>query len=61
MAAASRGTAYLPAAGIAFVHLLAWGTWLGTLVYTTFVVGLTLFKNLPRQTFGRVQSKLFPQ
>ncbi len=32
----------------------------GTNIYTTFVVGLTLFKIVPRQTFGRIQSKLFP-
>ncbi|KAL4427167.1 hypothetical protein ABPG77_001171 [Micractinium sp. CCAP 211/92] len=60
VAAAARGTAYLPATGVAFVHLLAYGTWLGTIVWTTFVAGFTMFKNLPRQTFGRLQSKLFP-
>jgi hypothetical protein len=26
----------------------------------TLIAGLTMFKNMPRQTFGRVQSKLFP-
>jgi hypothetical protein len=60
VAAASRGTSYLPATGAAFVHLLAYSTWLGAIVWTTFVAGIVMFKNLPRQMFGRVQSKLFP-
>ena len=33
----------------------------GTNVWNTFFVGLTMFKNMPRQTFGKVQSHLFPQ
>ena len=37
------------------------GVNLGMIVYVTFIAGLTMFKNLPRQTFGRLQSKLFPQ
>lgn len=60
VAVASRGTSYLPATGAAFVHLLAYGTWLGALVWQTFIAGIVMFKNLPRQTFGKVQSKLFP-
>ena len=32
VAAAARSTEFLPAAGIGFVHVLAYGTWLGTLV-----------------------------
>lgn len=39
MAVASRGTSYLPATGAAFVHLLAYGTWLGALVWQTFIAG----------------------
>ena len=39
VAAAARGTAYLPTAGIAFVHLLAYGSWLGAIVWTTFIAG----------------------
>ena len=27
----------------------------------SFFVGITMFKNMPRQMFGRVQSQLFPQ
>lgn len=60
VAAAARGTAELPAAGAAFVHLLAFGTWFGAIVWTTFIAGLVMFKNLPRQTFGKLQAKLFP-
>ena len=32
----------------ATVHLLAFSTWFGTVVYTTFIAGITMFKNLPR-------------
>ena len=31
------------------------------MAYTTFVLGITMFKNLPRQTFGKLQAKLFPK
>lgn len=44
----------------ATVHLLSFATWFGTVVYTTFIAGITMFKNLPRRTFGKIQSKLFP-
>jgi hypothetical protein len=40
---------------------LAFGTWFGTVFYTTFIAGLTMHNNLPRQTFGKLQSKLFPK
>lgn len=59
--------AWRPEAGIvqtqagSMVHLTAFSVWLGTVVWTTFVAGLTMFKNLPRQTFGKLQSKLFPK
>jgi hypothetical protein len=39
VAAAARGTAYLPTAGIAFVHLLSYAVWLGAIVWTTFIAG----------------------
>jgi len=45
----------------AAVHVLAYGTWFGSVVYTTFIGGITMFQNLPRQTFGKLQSKLFPK
>lgn len=51
----------LPAKAVASIHLLTFGTWFGTVAYTTFVAGITMFKNLPRQTFGRLQAKLFPK
>lgn len=34
VAAAARGTAYLPATGVAFVHLLAYASWLGSIVWS---------------------------
>lgn len=45
----------------ATVHLLSFGTWFGTVAYTTFVAGITMYKNLERKTFGKLQSKLFPK
>lgn len=29
--------------------------------WTSFIFGIVAFRNLPRQTFGRLQSKLFPK
>jgi hypothetical protein len=53
--------AQLPVRAGAAIHMLAFGTWFGTVFYTTFILGLTMFKHLPRQTFGKLQSKLFPK
>ncbi|BDA49679.1 probable transmembrane protein 205 at C-terminar half [Coccomyxa sp. Obi] len=58
---AARSTEFLPVKAAGFIHLLAWGVWLGSNVWTTFIAGITMFKNLPRQTFGKLQAKLFPQ
>jgi len=44
----------------AFIHLISFASWFGTMIYTTFVAGITMFQNLPRQLFGKLQSKLFP-
>ena len=55
------GTSFLPAsAAAAVVHVLAAGTWVGINLWTTFFAGITMFKNLERQTFGKLQAKLFP-
>jgi hypothetical protein len=43
-----------------FVHLFAFIFWYGTLLYFTFIQAPVLFKTLPRQLFGEVQSHLFP-
>merc|ERR1719382_236435 len=43
------------------LHLSAYGVWLGTNVWTTFIAGITMFKQLPRQTFGKLQAVLFPK
>lgn len=45
----------------ATLHLLSFATWFGTVFYTTFIAGITMFKNLPRRSFGQLQSKLFPK
>ena len=51
----------LSSQALATVHLLSFATWFGSVAYTTFVAGITMFKNLPRQTFGKLQAKLFPK
>lgn len=43
-----------------FIHLFTFVFWYGALLYFTFVQAPVLFKALPRETFGLVQSKLFP-
>lgn len=53
--------AQLSTKATATVNMLSFGTWFGTVVYTTFVAGITMYKNLPRQTFGKLQAKLFPK
>lgn len=45
---------------LSFVALLAWAAWFGSTFYTTFILGIVLFKKLPRQTFRDVQEQLFP-
>ncbi len=55
VALAARTTEFVPVNVAAFIHVIAWGLWLGSNVWTTFVAGITMFKNLPRQTFGRLQ------
>lgn len=43
------------------VHLAAFSTWLGVQVWVTFIAGVTMFRHLPRHTFGFIQGKLFPK
>jgi hypothetical protein len=50
----------LSAQSMAALHMFSYATWFGTMVYTTFILGLTMFRNLPRKTFGNLQAKLFP-
>lgn len=35
--------------------MLAFAAWLGSTVWTTFVAGITMMRNLPRQQFGKLQ------
>lgn len=60
VAAAIVGGKFLPGVPALSLHLAAAGTWLGVNIWTTFFAGITMFKNLPRQTFGKLQAKLFP-
>lgn len=59
--AGAASKTFLPKAAAATLHLLSFGTWFGSMSYTTFIAGLTMFQNLPRKTFGKLQSKLFPK
>jgi Domain of unknown function (DUF4149) len=54
-------TNLLSAQSLAALHLFSYATWFGTMVYTTFILGITMFKNLPRKTFGTLQAKIFPK
>jgi len=58
---AKVGGVLLSAKLLAFVHMMAFGMWFGTLGWTSTVFGIVAFRNLPRQTFGKLQSKLFPK
>lgn len=58
--AKATGT-FLSLQGIGFVHMIAFGTWFGTLAWTSTVFGIVAFRTLPRQMFGTLQSKLFPK
>jgi hypothetical protein len=59
--AAAGYKAPVPAQAASIVHVVAFATWFGSVAYTTFVAGFVLFKNLPRQMFGKLQAKLFPK
>jgi putative copper export protein len=44
-----------------FVHLLALGLWVGSVVFFSFVVAPALFGALPRDLAGRAVSAIFPR
>jgi Domain of unknown function (DUF4149) len=52
---AARSTELWSVAAVKFAHLLAFGLLFGVNVWTTFVAGITMFRALPRQVFGKVQ------
>mmetsp|Transcript_26459 Transcript_26459/g.72747 ORF Transcript_26459/g.72747 Transcript_26459/m.72747 type:complete len:215 (+) Transcript_26459:185-829(+) len=45
---------------VVLLHLLAVSSWFGCSVWVSFIAGIIMFQTLPRHTFGRLQSKLFP-
>ncbi|CAM9615945.1 unnamed protein product [Scytosiphon promiscuus] len=57
---AAKGSLLVPGNLAKFLHMLAFASWLGSTIWTTFVAGITMMRNLPRQQFGKLQSKLFP-
>jgi len=51
----------LSPSGLALAHLTCLSSGLGTQLYVATVSGPTMFLNLPRQTFGDLQARLFPK
>ncbi|KAJ9696631.1 hypothetical protein PVL29_008711 [Vitis rotundifolia] len=47
-------------AALKLFHLLCFATAWGASLWVTFIGGIIMFKNLPRHTFGNLQSKMFP-
>lgn len=47
-------------AALKLAHLLCFATAWGAALWVTFIGGIIMFKNLPRHTFGNLQSKMFP-
>ncbi len=39
---AARSTEFLPVNVAVFIHLMAWGLWLGSNIWTTFIAGGTV-------------------
>lgn len=58
---AARGTGYLPERWAVYTHLMSYSINLGMIFWVTFIAGLVMFKNMTRQSFGKVQAKLFPK
>lgn len=56
----SNGGIGMGSHGTMLLHLLAFSSWFGCSVWVSFIAGIVMFKTLPRHTFGRLQSKLFP-
>jgi uncharacterized membrane protein len=48
-------------ASLRFLHLLALGLWIGSVVFFSFVVAPGLFGALPRDAAGRAVSAIFPR
>ncbi|GAB4813111.1 hypothetical protein N2152v2_000157 [Parachlorella kessleri] len=46
VALAAKSSVLLPAQGLSFVHLLAYGTWLGSVIWTTFIAGIGIVGSL---------------
>ncbi|KAJ9696630.1 hypothetical protein PVL29_008710 [Vitis rotundifolia] len=47
-------------AALKLAHLLCFASAWGAALWVTFIGGIIMFKNLPRHTFGNLQSKMFP-
>ncbi|CAM9431647.1 unnamed protein product [Ascophyllum nodosum] len=56
----ARGSLLIPGGISQFFHMLAFSAWTGSTLWVTFIAGITMFRNMPRQAFGKIQSKLFP-
>lgn len=60
-ASAKASGTFLSMQALGFLHMIAYGAWFGTLFWASTVFGVVAFRTLPRQTFGKLQSKLFPK
>jgi hypothetical protein len=52
-------TPYMSSQVVTMIHLSAFGLLMGTNMWNT-LIGATMFKIVPRQTFGKIQATLFP-
>lgn len=43
------------------LHLFSFASWFGCAMWVSFVAGLTMFMNMRRHEFGRLQARLFPR
>lgn len=43
------------------LHLFSFASWFGCAMWVSFVAGITMFMNMKRHEFGRLQARLFPR
>lgn len=39
--------------------MVSFAAWMGSTLWVTFIAGITMFRNMPRQIFGKVQVRGF--
>lgn len=38
-----------------FIHMVSFASWMGSMMWVTFIAGITMARNMPRQTSGKIQ------